>query len=274
MNARPYRPCAVHATVMAMISTKDDTWLAGVDGCPGAWLAVFARPDGDILPPRIVKRFADIAFGDERPAIIAVDMPIGLPEQSPAGGRLAEREARALLGERRSSVFRIPSRRAVEASVAPEPADARERFFAACAVARETSDDSKGFAKQGFYILDKVAEVDAFLRAHDDYVGRVFETHPELAFVMMNDGAPLELPKKVKSRVHPPGLDSRRALLARAGIEEGVAAMKAPKGASDDDLIDALACLVTARRLFRGEARSYPQDPPRDEHGLPMAIWA
>lgn len=274
MNARPYRPCAVRATVMAMISTKDDTWLAGVDGCPGAWLAVFARPDGAVLPPRVVKRFADIAFGDERPAVIAVDMPIGLPERSPAGGRLAEREARALLGDRKSSVFRIPSRRAVEASVASAPADARERFFAACAIARETSDDSKGFAKQGFYILDKVAEIDAFLRGHKDDAARVFETHPELAFVMMNGGKPLDLPKKVKSRVHPPGLDLRRQLLVRAGIDSNIAGMRAPKGAGDDDLIDALACLVTARRLFRGEARSYPQHPPRDAHGLPMAIWA
>ncbi|WP_255473861.1 DUF429 domain-containing protein [Pseudolabrys sp. FHR47] len=102
-----------------------------------------------ILPPRIVKRFADVAFGDERPAIIAVDMPIGLPEQSPAGGRLAEREARALLGERRSSVFRIPSRRAVEASVAPEPADARERFFAACAVARRNLGRQQGLCQTG-----------------------------------------------------------------------------------------------------------------------------
>jgi len=254
--------------------TSDDIWLAGVDGCSGGWLAVFARPDGAILPPRVVKQFADIAFGVERPAIIAVDMPIGLPERSPAGGRLAEREARALLGDRKSSVFRIPSRRAVAASVAPEPADARERFFAACAIARETSEDSKGFAKQGFYILDKVAEIDTFLCAHEDHANRVFETHPELAFVMMNGGQALDLPKKVKSRVHPPGLDLRRHLLIRAGIDEGIAGMKAPKGAGDDDLIDALACLVTARRLFRGEARSHPQDPPRDAFGLPMAIWA
>jgi len=257
-----------------MTSTKDDIWLAGVDGCPGAWLAVFARPNGVIQPPRVVKQFADIVLGNERPAIVAVDMPIGLPERSPAGGRLAEREARALLGDRKSSVFRIPSRRAVEASVSPEPADARQRFFAACAIARETSEDSKGFAKQGFYILDKVAEIDAFLRAHKDHASRMFETHPELAFVMMNGGKPLELPKKVKSRAYPPGLDLRRALLVRAGIDANIVAMNAPKGAGDDDLIDALACLVTARRLFRGVARSYPSDPPRDEHGLPMAIWA
>ncbi len=257
-----------------MKNTADDIWLVGVDGCPGAWLAVFARPDGVILPPRVVKRFADIALSDERPAIIAVDMPIGLPERSPAGGRLAEREARALLGDRKSSVFRIPSRRAVEASVAATPADARERFFAACAIARDTSDDRKAFAKQGFYILDKVSEVDAFLRAHSDHVGRVFETHPELAFVMMNGGVPLSLAKKIKSGNHAPGLDLRRELLRGAGLPDEVVRMKAPKGAANDDLIDALACLVTARRIHAGLARSNPSDPPRDEHGLPMAIWA
>jgi predicted RNase H-like nuclease len=253
--------------------TGNDIWLAGVDGCPGAWLVAFGRPDGEVRAPRLVRTFAEIVLGAERPAIIAIDIPIGLPAQSPAGGRLAEREVRALLGMRKSSVFRIPSRRAVEASVAAAPANARERFFAACAIARETSDDRKAFAKQGFYILDKVSEVDAFLRGHKNDAGRVFETHPELAFIMMNGGAPLALAKKVKNHAHAPGLALRRELLVRAGIPGDIAGMKAPKGAGGDDLIDSLACLVTARRIHAGLARSYPLEPPRDEHGLPMAIW-
>ncbi|MBS0248953.1 MAG: DUF429 domain-containing protein [Proteobacteria bacterium] len=255
-------------------NTGSDVWLAGVDGCPAGWLVAFGRPSGEVRAPRIVKSFADIVFSAEKPAIVAIDVPIGLPRQSPAGGRRAEQEARALLGNRKSSVFRIPSRPAVEASIASTPVDDRERFFAACAIARDTSDDRKGFAKQGFYILDKVAEVDGFLRAHKDNAGRVFETHPELAFVMMNGGKPLDLAKKVKSRVNPPGLALRRDLLIRAGMDDAIAAMKAPKGAGDDDLIDALACLVTARRIHARTARSYPADPPRDEYDLPMAIWA
>ena len=240
-------------------------WIAGVDGCRSGWIAAFGRPDGEVRAPRLFRTFAEIAFSAERPAIIAVDIPIGLPAQSPAGGRLAEREVRALLGMRKSSVFRIPSRRAVEASVADEPADARERFFAACTIARNTSDDRKAFAKQGFYILDKVSEVDAFLRGPKDEAQRVFETHPELAFVVMNGGAPLELAKKVKSGNHAPGLVLRRELLLRGGIPAGIAEMKAPKGAGDDDLIDALACLATAQRIYRNEARSYPETPPRDD---------
>jgi predicted RNase H-like nuclease len=257
-----------------MADNDKDIWLAGVDGCPGGWIVAFGRPNGEVKPPCVIERFSDIVTAEERPAIIAIDVPIGLPKQSPDKGRLAESAVRPLLGDRKSSVFRIPSRRAVEASVAAEPADDRERFFKACEIARQTSDDHKAFAKQGFYILDKVVEVDEFLRGHPDYVACIFETHPELAFVRMNGDVPLNEPKKLKSIVHPPGLALRRALLRRAGIPDVIAGMPPPKGAAHDDLIDALACLVTARRINNKTARSYPDDPPRDEYDLPMAIWA
>ena len=182
-----------------MTDGQSETWLAGVDGCPGGWIVAFARADGEIEPPRVVTRFADIAFSSKRPAIIAIDVPIGLPRQSPAKGRQAESVVRPLLGARKSSVFRIPSRSAVYASVAAAPADARERFFHACRIARETSDDGKAFAKQGFYILDKVVEVDTLLRGDAALARRVFETHPELAFRRMNGDRPLDQPKKVKT---------------------------------------------------------------------------
>ncbi len=253
---------------------NDDIWLAGVDGCPGGWIVALGRPGGETLPPRVVTRFEEIAFGDARPSVIAVDVPIGLPAQSPAKGRLAEAAVRPLLGDRKSSVFRIPSRRAVEASVAATPADARERFFKACDIARQTADDGKGFSKQSFYILDKVVEVDGFLRSHPNDVSRVFETHPELAFWRMNGERPLALPKKLKSRVHAPGLALRRDLLNRAGIPQALLTVPAPGGAAADDVIDAFACLVTARHIHAGRAKSFPDCPPRDEHGLPMAIWA
>ncbi|MBI1204587.1 MAG: DUF429 domain-containing protein [Rhodopseudomonas sp.] len=257
-----------------MTSDRDNRWLAGVDGCRAGWIAVFGRPDGEVRPPRLFERFSDIIDADEKPAIVAIDVPIGLPAQSPDKGRLAESAVRPMLGDRKSSVFRIPSRRAVEASVAAEPADDSARFKRACQIARQTADDGKAFSKQSFYILNKVVEVDAFLRGHPEDVALVYETHPELAFVRMNGDEPLREPKKLKSQVHPPGLDLRRGLLRRAGVPDGLVTMTPPKGAGLDDLIDALACLVTARRIHAGVARCHPDPPPRDEHGLPMAIWA
>lgn len=257
-----------------MADRPNETWLAGVDGCPGGWIVAFARADGAVTPPRVVARFADIVHAPEQPAIIAVDVPIGLPQRSPAKGRLAESAVRPLLGGRKSSVFRIPSRRAVYASVAAEPANPRERFFHACAIARETSDDGKAFAKQGFYILDKVVEVDTLLRGNPALAQRVFETHPELAFYRMNGERPLGEPKKLKSSVYPPGMRLRRDLLTGAGIPGALLDGRSPRGAAEDDMIDAYACLVTAMNIQTKRARRYPEAPPRDEHGLPMAIWA
>jgi predicted RNase H-like nuclease len=254
--------------------TDGNIWLAGVDGCPGGWLAVFVRPAGDDVRVRVIPRFADISDAPEQPAVIAVDMPIGLPDISPPKGRAAECEARSRLGGRKSSVFRIPSRAAVGASLAAEPADPRERFLNACRIARETSEDKKAFSKQSFYILHKVAEVDAHLRSRPMEQTRVFEVHPELAFWRLNGECALDQPKKVKSRLHPPGAIQRRALLHKAGFPRAYVEATPPRGAAEDDLLDALACAAIARRIHAGTARPFPNPPPRDAYGLPMAIWA
>src|SRR5262245_22087253 len=90
-------------------------WLAGVDGCRSGWIAAFVRPDLRDVRVRIVARFADVPAAPEAPAIIAVDIPIGLPERAGQGGRAAENAVRPLLGARQSSVFSVPSRAAVGA---------------------------------------------------------------------------------------------------------------------------------------------------------------
>jgi len=59
-----------------------------------------------------------------------------------------------------------------------------------------------------------------------------------------------------------------------AGLPRAVVEGEPPKGAGPDDLLDALACAAIARRIHAGIAKSFPQSPPRDAYGLPMAIWA
>jgi predicted RNase H-like nuclease len=234
--------------------------IAGVDGCPGGWIAAFAR--GDDVHFELVPRFADVLA--KHPAVIAVDMPIGLPERSGLGGRAAENAMRPLLGARQSSVFSVPSRRAVYA----------ETYAEACAVALATSDPPRKVSKQLFNIAEKIREVDTALRASPALVARVSEVHPELAFWRMNGERALDQPKKMKSRCYAPGLALRRSLLISGGLPESIVNRTAPKGAGPDDVLDALACLWVARRLARGEARPFPNLPERDAYGLPMAIWA
>ena len=96
--------------------TNQNAWLAGVDGCTGGWIAAFVRPQGDEARMRIVPRFADVLSAPERPEVVAVDMPIGLPERVGIGGRAAENCVRPLLGARQSSVFSVPSRAAIYAA--------------------------------------------------------------------------------------------------------------------------------------------------------------
>src|SRR5262249_56201559 len=64
-------------------------------------------------------RLPEVIAGPEAPAVIAVDIPIGLPEQAGHGGRTADNMVRPFLGARKSSVFSVPSRRAVFAEVGP-----------------------------------------------------------------------------------------------------------------------------------------------------------
>jgi predicted RNase H-like nuclease len=243
---------------------SDGEWLAGVDGCPAGWLVALARPAGDEVVVRIVPRFTEVLALPEAPAVIAVDIPIGLPERVGYGGRAAENAVRPLLGARQSSVFSVPSRAALAA----------EDYRAACVVALKTSDPPRKVSKQLFMIAPKIREVDACLRSDASAAGRVFEVHPELAFCRLNADCALEEPKKVKGRCYEPGLALRRRLLLAAGFTPAVVESAPPKGAGADDLLDALACAAIARRTHSGNARPFPDPPERDAFGLTMAIWA
>ena len=247
-----------------MTERERDIWLAGIDGCPAGWVVAFVRSDLQEARVRLLPRFADLPAALEAPAIIAIDIPIGLPERAGYGGRAAENAVRPLLGARQSSVFSVPSRSAVAAR------DYRE----ACRIALLTSEPPRKVSKQLFMLAPKIREVDAVLRADTALAQRVFEVHPEVAFWRLNGGAALSEPKKVKSRPYEPGLALRRKLLVSTGLPPSAVAASPPKGAGPDDLIDALACAAVARRIHAGVARPFPEPPERDAFGLPMAIWA
>ena len=85
-----------------MTGTDQNAWLAGVDGCAAGWIAAYVHPQGGEVRVRIVPRFVDVLSAPEQPAIVAVDMPIGLPDR---GQRQADVLARAAIGPLRSSVF-------------------------------------------------------------------------------------------------------------------------------------------------------------------------
>jgi len=240
-------------------------WVMGVDGCPAGWIAVLLPVEATAAPHiRLIADVAALRAVPEEPAVVAVDMPIGLPDRIGPGGRGPERLLRARLGARQSSVFAVPARAAVMA----------DGYAAACVAAVETSDPPRKISKQAFFLFPKIRDLDAVLRDDVGWAGRVHEVHPEGAFMRLNGGRPLAEPKKVKSRVHPPGMAERRALLAAAGLPQTLLRAVPPRGAATDDLLDACACAVTALAILRGEALRFAGEPDRDRFGLPIAIWA
>lgn len=239
-------------------------WVAGVDGCPGGWLAVLKSVDEPTkVRWRILDGFAAVLALREQPALIAVDIPIGLADRAGVGGRACDVEARARLGQRQSSVFAVPARSAV---LCP---DYRE----ACAVALRHSDPPRKVSKQTFNLFPKIREVDALMSSH--LQARVIECHPELAFWALNGCRPLEEPKKVKSRPYAPGLALRRGLLSAAGFPITFLELRDVPAtlAGPDDLLDAAACAWSAGRIAQGYGQRFPARPECDAKGLRMEVW-
>lgn len=237
---------------------------AGVDGCPAGWIAVVHEPGAAGPRVSVSPRFDVLLAALPDDAIVAVDMPIGLPERIGPGGRGPERAIRPFLGDRQSSVFSIPARAAVFAD------DYRD----ACRIAFETSDPSRRVSKQAFHIFPKIREIDAVLRTSPSLAGRIIESHPELAFWELNGHCALARPKKIKGSINADGMAERRALLGRHGYPEAFLAAPPPRGAKADDFLDAAAVALVARRRLQGIARPYPDPPLADGFGLPVAIWA
>ena len=243
---------------------RNGGWLAGVDACRTGWVVAFVRPAGGEARVRVVSHFTGVLAAPEAPAVVAVDIPIGLPERTGPGGRAAESAVRPLIGARQSSVFSVPSRAALAAL----------EYGEACRIALATSQPPRKVSKQLFMLAPKIREVDACLRADAAAAARVFEVHPEVAFWRLNGERALVEPKKVKGRCHEAGLALRRRLLIDAGLPAALVNGAPPKGAGADDVLDALACAAIARRIHAGVARPFPDPHERDGFGLRMAIWA
>jgi len=84
----------------------------------------------------------------------------------------------------------------------------------------------------------------------------------------------LDEPKTVKNRPHPPGPELRKRLFEGYKIPQAILTEHTSRalGAGLDDLLDACACAVTAKRVLDGNALRFPSVPGYDEMGVPVVI--
>jgi predicted RNase H-like nuclease len=223
----------------------------GVDGCREGWVGVALEEA--VAGTYFAAGIADLAAqaeADGTVAVVAIDMPIGLPD---AGYRQADQLARAALGRRWPSIFMTPVR----------PALLADDYATASAVNRART--GNGISRQAFALRQKVLEVERWARASPRPV--VVETHPELCFARLA-GAPLTVRKSTWA-----GARLRYELLRGEGITLPAELGLAGAHAAVDDVLDAGAAAWAARRVQRGVATAMPDPPEIFSDGWPCAIW-
>jgi len=231
--------------------------IRGVDGCSGGWVVISQDLDSGAISWRLCSKADELARAKPAPRIIALDIPIGLPERGP---RACDLEARQLLGRgRASSVFPAPIRPVLDANCYDRACQIRFRI------------EGKKMSRQAWNILPKIRDVDQLLRRDSELAARVREIHPEICFYTMAGGRPMQHNKKTLS-----GHEERRKLL-EPWFGEWVQAVLAERDRgkiAEDDVLDAFAALWTAGRIAAGTAAAIPSAPPRDAFGLRMQIVA
>jgi predicted RNase H-like nuclease len=220
----------------------------GVDGCPGGWVGIRLQADNSVVA-FCANNIAELVAVVGSVSVVAIDIPVGLPLTN---SRDADDLARAVLGQRRSSVFPKPPRQALEA----------ETYADANAINRELL--GKGLSKQSFNLAPKILEVDRWLPTTPL---RVVEVHPEVSFAKLY-GAPLPDSKKTWA-----GFQMRSQLLASGGIDlTGDLGLSGARVGADD-VLDAAIAAWTAARVANGNAECIPDPPEVVEGGRRAAIY-
>ncbi len=223
----------------------------GVDACVTGWVGALLRPDGRVtvhVSARI-ETLVNHVRESVAPAVVAIDIPIGLPD---SGGRQADALARQALPGKSSSVFSTLTRSAYAADTYAEGREAN----------LEATEGASSASAQAWALAPKILQVDAWVRAGAGVA--VIEVHPELCFARMA-GEPI-----LQTKRSPEGVALRRAALEQAGIV--APAWFSGSGFAEDDLLDACAAAWTAVRHLQRETESFPDPPEVFSDGIAAAI--
>jgi len=225
--------------------------LAGVVPVPKGWLMASAKLQGITMAPeqpQVVSTFLEVL--DYKPAfqVVALFSPVGLLDEPDSRGRTCDREARALLGRPRSgAVLSAPVRASLKCDSYPEAKEVNGGRLSAI----------------GWRMLKRTAEVHEQMAPY--WQRTISEVHPELSFFQLNDDRPVRFSKHTRA-----GRDERRALLdGRMPGVERIIGEKIP-GATLAQLLDAAACLWTARRVIARGVVHLPENPEWDSEGIRM----
>ena len=227
----------------------------GVDGCKGGWIAAIL----DHADFRVEKYDSIEALVNRYPKFDAflIDMAIGLCDR--ANQLRPDKEAKAELKSKASSVFPVPCRQAVY-----ETTEEKQKEANKCAL-------GKSLAKQSIAIIPKIREVDKFLSTHPEYKNVILESHPELAFSRLSGQVLLSRKREFL------GFSERSYILSEYLGESNDLLKKLSSkvkelGCAMDDVADASCMAVTAAMKAHDMCETIPAKPEKDNTGLLMQM--
>ena len=215
----------------------------GIDGCKAGWI-IAKTLENESISFQIIKNLNDLKRINV--SHIGIDIPLQL---SHTGKRFAEIEARSLLKNRACTIFTPPTLNALRAK---NYMDACEVNFKEC---------GKRISKQSWNLFPKIKEAQEFLDNKSINKLRVFEVHPELSFMAMNDMSLVQASKKTDI-----GREIRIKLIQKFFPKfsfESVRNEYKKNQALDDDILDSVSVLWSTQRIVDNIANFVPKDPKR-----------
>ena len=247
----------------------------GVDWAGNHWLCLEHRPNSAAPHPETYDSIKDVweDYDDGHDIDrLCIDIPIGLP--TGPDERAVDKQCRSHLA-RKSTVFRVPIREALEADT-PEEVNRKSRD------GTQTEDtDGVGVQPPAYAIRNQILEVNNFIdECTQDTTDTLYEVHPELCFTAFSRSPP----QYSKTTAH--GAAERIEALdtvaddAAALVGATLTAVKDniddAAGVGIDDVLDAIAAMYTAAApenefwLLTGDADATP--PQRMAYRSPSEL--
>lgn len=189
---------------------------------------------------------ADLIARQEEIAVIALDMPLGLPLAS--APRACDVQARSMVGPRRNSVFYAPPEEILKAATHADATKAAVKLT------------GRGISQQAFALREGI-QVAAAVATKDR---RVIEVHPEVSFKALADKH-LLFGKRSWNGQH-----QRSELLLAHGIVLPGHLPGEAGGIAVDDVLDAAVAAWSANRYATNRAGSLT---PGAQRGALQVIW-
>lgn len=186
---------------------------------------------------------------------VLIDIPVGLPESATEHTARHDRKARDRLPTgRKSTIFPVPCRQAVYMKNYAEASKENESILG-----KKLTSQSHAFSKM-------IRQVDEFLSENSHCQNSLAESHPEVAFQILNGGKGVQYSKHTEE-----GITERMAILHSHGIDrEPHFADFAPK--QYEDVLDALCLALSAKLGWENGFCTIPENPACDSRGRKMQM--